>query len=217
MTHRVHTYEGQQIDVMYDAGRCIHAAECVGRLREVFDGQKKPWIQPDNGTADGIAATIQHCPSGALHYARKDGGTAEPIPAHNTIQLDEDGPLYVKGDITIINGEEQLVLNDTRVALCRCGESKNKPFCDNSHIEAHFEASGTVLQPQTEITAMGGGKLEVKTTTNGSLRITGNITILNDAGEIVFQGDKQWFCRCGHSSNKPFCDGTHKKIGFVAG
>lgn len=216
MAHRVHNYEGQQIDVSYDAGRCIHAAQCVTRLRQVFDGQKKPWIQPDNGTADGIAATIQHCPSGALHFTRKDGGEGESAQAHNTIQLDEDGPLYVKGDITIINGTDELILTDTRVALCRCGESKNKPFCDNSHVEAHFEASGSVLEPQAEISTMGGGKLEVKVNTNGSLRISGNFTILNDDGEPVFQGDKQWFCRCGHSANKPFCDSTHKKINFVA-
>lgn len=217
MAHRIHNYEGQQIDVTYDAGRCIHAAECVARLRQVFDTQKRPWIQPDNGAADGIAATIHHCPSGALHYTRKDGGEAEPIPAYNTIQLDEDGPLYVKGDITIINGDEQLVLNDTRVALCRCGQSANKPFCDNSHIEAHFEASGTVLEAQAEIAPMSGGKLEVKVGTNKSLQFTGNFTVLNDAGEAVWQGEQQWFCRCGHSSNKPFCDGTHKKINFVGG
>lgn len=217
MAHRVHTYEGQQIDVTYDAGRCIHAGECVARLRQVFDTQKKPWIQPDNGLVDGIAATIHHCPSGALHYTRKEGGEAEPIPDHNTIQLEADGPLYVKGDITIINGDEQLILNDTRVALCRCGVSENKPFCDDSHFRIKFEASGSVLEPQTEITAMGGGKLEVKVGTNKSLQFTGNFTVLNSEGEAVFQGDKQWLCRCGHSSNKPFCDGTHKTINFVAG
>ncbi|MEZ4671980.1 MAG: (4Fe-4S)-binding protein [Anaerolineae bacterium] len=141
MATRARTYAGEHIDVNYEVRRCIHAEECVRHLREVFDNKKTPWVQPDNGTADAIADTIHHCPSGALHYVRKDGGATEPIPAHNTIQVDEDGPLYVRGNVTVINGKGDEILHDTRVALCRCGESNNKPFCDNSHIESHFEAS----------------------------------------------------------------------------
>jgi len=216
MAHRIHNYTGEKIDVSYDAGRCIHAAECISRLHAVFDNSKRPWVQPDAGVADGVAATVLHCPSGALHYERKDGGTVEPIPQQNTIYLAEDGPLYLRGDITIVNGAGELIVNDTRAALCRCGASQNKPFCDNSHISIGFVAPGTVKEPQTTIETLEGGKLQIQPNTNDSLHVTGNFTILNDQGEAVYQGTDEWLCRCGGSANKPFCDSTHKKIDFMA-
>ncbi|MEP6987426.1 MAG: CDGSH iron-sulfur domain-containing protein [Chloroflexota bacterium] len=216
MAHRIHNYTGEKIDVTYDAGRCIHAAECISRLHAVFDNSKRPWVLPDAGLADGVAATILHCPSGALHYERKDGGAVEPIPEHNTIYLAEDGPLYLRGDFTIVNGAGELVVNDTRAALCRCGASQNKPFCDNSHITIGFVALPTVTEPQMTLETLDGGKLHIETTTNGSLHITGNFVILDDEGETVYHGTDEWLCRCGGSANKPFCDSTHAKIGFIA-
>ncbi len=216
MAHRIHNYTGDKIDVSYNAGRCIHAAECIRRLNTVFDNSKRPWVQPDAGLADGVAATVLHCPSGALHYERKDGGLVEPTPEHNTIRLAEDGPLYLHGDFSIVNGAGELVVNDTRAALCRCGASENKPFCDNSHITIKFSAPPTLAQAQTTIESQEGGKLHIETTTNGSLHITGNFTLVNAEGETVYQGTDEWLCRCGASNNKPFCDGSHKKIGFVA-
>ncbi len=218
MAVKPRTYESEAIDVQYELKRCIHAEECVRRLNAVFDTQKRPWIQPEHSTADSIAETINHCPSGALHYTRKDGGAAEPIPEANTIRLDADGPLYVRGDVTIINGEDVFVLQDTRVALCRCGASKNKPFCDNSHKDIHFEAADTLkegAEAGLEVLPTPGGKLELKPQTNRSLRVRGNFAILNGKGEEVFKGTEQWLCRCGGSANKPFCDGTHKTNGFA--
>jgi CDGSH-type Zn-finger protein/uncharacterized Fe-S cluster protein YjdI len=219
MSIKPRTYESEPVDVSYDLKRCIHAEECVRRLNAVFDTHKRPWIQPEHGTADSIAETIHHCPSGALRYARKDGGPAESVPGMNTIRLQANGPLYVRGDITIIDGNETFVLQDTRVALCRCGDSKNKPFCDNSHKDINFQASATLKEdagPGLEVLPAPGGKLEIKTQTNGSLRFTGNFTILNGEGEPVFRATQEWLCRCGGSANKPICDGTHKRNGFVS-
>ncbi|MCA0457804.1 MAG: CDGSH iron-sulfur domain-containing protein [Chloroflexi bacterium] len=216
MAHRIHKYTGEKIDVSYDAGRCIHAAECISRLHAVFDNSKRPWVQPDAGLADGVAATILHCPSGALHYERKDGGAVEPTPIENTIRLDEDGPLYVRGDVTVVNGAGEVVVHDTRLALCRCGASENKPFCDNSHISIGFSAPGTVAEPVMTVAPTKGGKLRIETTTNGSLHLIGNFTLVNDEGETVFQSVDEWLCRCGGSGNKPFCDGSHNRNGFVA-
>ncbi len=216
MAHRLHNYTGEKIDVTYDAGRCIHAAECISRLHAVFDNSKRPWVQPDAGLADGVAATILHCPSGALHYERKDGGAVEPTPTQNTILLAEDGPLYLRGDFTIVNGAGEVVVNDTRAALCRCGASRNKPFCDNTHITIGFTAPATVAEPQTTLETLDGGKLHIETTTNGSLHFSGNFMLVNDEGETVYQGTDEWLCRCGGSANKPFCDSTHNKIGFIA-
>lgn len=209
-------YTGEEIDVTYDAARCIHVAECLRRLHAVFDTTRRPWVLPDAGSADKVATTVLTCPSGALHYERKDGGAAEPIPEHSTIRLVKNGPLYLHGDFTIVNGWGELVLNDTRASLCRCGASANKPFCDNSHRTFGFEAPSTVTEPQMNVGVLGGGKLCVETTTNGSLHVTGNFTVLNGKGEPIYQGTDASFCRCGASANMPFCDSTHNKIGFVA-
>ena len=110
-----------------------------------------------------------------------------------------------------------MVIEDTRAALCRCGGSANKPFCDNTHRRIGFVAPATVTEPQTTFTELpDDGRLCIETETNGPLHLTGNFTVLNDEGETVYQGTDETFCRCGGSAHKPFCDGTHAKIGFVA-
>jgi CDGSH-type Zn-finger protein/uncharacterized Fe-S cluster protein YjdI len=215
MEKRIRTYTGEHIDVTYETARCIHVAECIRRLNAVFDTSRRPWVLPDAALPDNVAATVLTCPSGALHYERKDGGEAEVAAAHNTIRLTRNGPLYVRGDFTIVNGEGELVVNDTRAALCRCGGSGNKPFCDNTHKAIGFVAPDPIAEPQSIIEPMPGGKLRVEATTNGPLHITGNFTVLNHKGEVIYQGIDKEFCRCGGSASKPFCDGTHEKIGFV--
>jgi uncharacterized Fe-S cluster protein YjdI len=133
------SYSSQDIIVHYDAKLCIHAAECVRGLPAVFDSNKKPWIDPAQGTADAIATVIQKCPSGALRYERLDNGEAEQadIPS---ISFAKDGPIYIRGDIKLTDEQGEVIFQGARIALCRCGESKNKPFCDRSHL-AGFEAA----------------------------------------------------------------------------
>ncbi len=216
MPQRIRNYTGEKMDVTYDPGRCIHVAECVRGLPAVFDRSKRPWVQPDNEAADKVATTILACPSGALHYTRKDGGADEVIPTHNTLRLTQNGPLHLRGDITIVNSAGEVILNDTRVTLCRCGASSNKPFCDNSHIATGFQACATIDEPQTISQREAGGKFTIETTANGPLHISGNFAVLNEMGEVITQGTDESFCRCGASKYKPFCDNSHRRIGFVA-
>jgi CDGSH-type Zn-finger protein len=185
-------------------------------LPTVFEKNKRPWVQPDNDSADNVTVTVQACPSGALHYTRKDGGEAEAIGEQNTIRLTRNGPLYIHGDITIVNSAGEEILNDTRVTLCRCGASANKPFCDNSHIAIGFQAPATIEDPQTLVETTEGGTLTIETTLNGPLHITGIFTILDRGGKAIAPGTDESFCRCGASENKPFCDNSHSRIGFVA-
>lgn len=216
-TSKIHTYKADDITVNYDVKRCIHAEECVSRLRAVFDPQKRPWIQPGNASADAVADAIHHCPTGALKYTREDG-IAEAIPDENTVRLDADGPLVVRGDFEVIAADGAPIIHDTRMALCRCGASKNKPYCDNSHIEAGFADAG-LAAPDAEAVAdvsVGRGLARITPTTNGPLQITGEVEIFNAAGERIFRGDECWLCRCGGSQNKPFCDSTHERNGFTA-
>ena len=162
ITQRIRNYTGEKIDVTYDAGRCIHVGECLRCLPTVFDKSKRPWVLPDAGLADSVAATVLTCPSGALHYERKDDNAGEPKQEHNTIRLARNGPLYLRGDFMIVNGAGDLVIDDTRAALCRCGESTNKPFCDNTHRTIAFTAPSTVAEPQTNIEPLDGANYTSK-------------------------------------------------------
>ena len=215
MKSKIHRYESDSIDVSYDIPRCIHAEECIKRLSTVFDSSARPWIRPQQERADRIAETVEHCPSGALHYVRKDG-TAEAIPETNTILLTADGPLYVRGNMTILDANETPLLEDTRAALCRCGASHNKPLCDNSHKDIHFSAPLPTEIEVGETSPSDGGQLSVTATQNGPLHIVGNVTIFDSQNRVVFAGEEAWLCRCGGSANKPFCDSTHKRIDFQA-
>lgn len=131
-------YEGDGVTIHFEARRCIHAAECVGGLPGVFDANSRPWINAGGGTVEDIVSVVERCPTGALSYIRTDGGAAEVAPAEPTIQVVSDGPLHVRGALDVCDTDGATISVGPRVALCRCGASKNKPFCDNSHVEAGF-------------------------------------------------------------------------------
>jgi uncharacterized Fe-S cluster protein YjdI/CDGSH-type Zn-finger protein len=134
-------YPSETITVYYNPRLCIHAAECVRGLPQVFDTSKKPWIEPSNANTDTIAEVIHLCPSGALRYERLDGGANEEIPNEITGTFSENGPLYLRGNLRLENPEGKIIFEGTRVALCRCGASSNKPFCDRSHQDIKFRAA----------------------------------------------------------------------------
>jgi CDGSH-type Zn-finger protein len=117
----------------------------------------------------------------------------------------------------VMTEDDKELLSDTRAALCRCGGSRNKPFCDNRHFAVAFDDPGTVapgLDARKEMAT--SGKLRVVPTTNGPLHVLGQITIRNAANQVIFEGTETWLCRCGGSASKPFCDGTHQRMGFLA-
>ena len=140
MSNRKFKYPSDAITVSYDPKICIHAAECVHGLPEVFDPKKKPWVNPDVSTPDEIEKVILRCPSGALKYERHDTQNQEQPPVNSSIKTVKNGPLYLGGNIEIFDNEGNLIAEETRVALCRCGESSNKPFCDYTHIKVNFNA-----------------------------------------------------------------------------
>ena len=140
--NKVRSYEGEGITVRFEARRCIHAAECVTNLPGVFNVGNRPWIDAAGATIEEIVDVVHRCPSGALTYSRTDGGPPEPIPENaRMITTVKDGPLYIRGSVEVVDQEGSTLCVEPRAALCRCGESKNKPFCDNSHVEAGFSDS----------------------------------------------------------------------------
>lgn len=217
MSEKIRTYDSDAIAVQYDIKRCIHAEVCVTRLRAVFDPQKRPWIQPANTpSVDELADVIEHCPSGALHHTRKDGGPAEATPETNSARLVKDGPVYVRGEIHIASADGTVTMTETRIGLCRCGASQNKPFCDNSHLNTGFTADAKADRAAAEPAATpASGPLTLTLNTNGPVTAAGRLIITDEAGRVIYDGDKTWLCRCGGSANKPFCDGTHKTNGFT--
>lgn len=209
-------YTGEAIDVTFNLRRCIHAAECGRNLQEVFDVNKRPWVQQDNAPAAEVARVIELCPSGALHYVRKDGGGEETAVSQNTITVHSKSYLRIQGDLEISSSNVE-INDETRATLCRCGASEQKPFCDNSHRKIDFNAPTEKTKAHKEGLATGG-KLKIELYENGPIGVEGNFEIKTDGGETIFQseGKKTYLCRCGASSAKPFCDQTHKQIDFQA-
>jgi len=140
-TVKIYRYESEGVVVTYEARRCIHAEECVHGLPAAFDPKRKPWVDAKAAPADAIARVIERCPTGALQYERRDGGPQEAPPSMNTVRIAADGPLYLHGRVRIDDADGQPVVRDTRVALCRCGQSALKPFCDGTHKKIGFKAS----------------------------------------------------------------------------
>jgi uncharacterized Fe-S cluster protein YjdI/CDGSH-type Zn-finger protein len=134
------TYGGDRIEVSFDLDRCIHVGECLLSLPEVFELDRRPWIDADGADPAAIVDVVERCPSGALQYRRLDGGAEETHPTTTVVAM-MNGPLRVTGEIRVLreDGTEELL---PRATLCRCGASERKPFCDNSHLRIGFRAPG---------------------------------------------------------------------------
>ncbi len=133
-------YRNEQIVVYWEPQLCIHSARCLQGLPQVFDNERRPWVDVSAASADEIAEVVQRCPTSALRYERLDGGEQEQGAAPTTIQARRDGPLWVRGDLQIID-QDGSVRRLTRAVLCRCGHSANRPFCDNTHRRTGFTTS----------------------------------------------------------------------------
>ncbi len=131
-------YSTDAIEVHWDAGRCIHSARCIAGAPSVFDPRRRPWIVLEGAEADRVANVVAQCPSGALHFRRLDGGAQEQPDEPPVAMPVPNGPLYLRGCLRVETNDGQLIAADTRIALCRCGGSANKPFCDNTHLRIGF-------------------------------------------------------------------------------
>ena len=209
-------YEGKDTDVVWDGRLCIHVGECGRAANELFVGGRQPWCQPDLVGIDEVIDVVSRCPTGALSIERKDGGGAtESSAGRNTVHVANSGPLYVQGDLDVDGADVDQPALAHRAALCRCGASKNKPFCDGAHEKAGFVDYGAVGEKGDGLESEGG-PLTVKRIPNGPILLRGNFSIVSAGGRVAWQGDRAALCRCGASKNKPFCDGQHAQIGFEA-
>ncbi|MDB4951914.1 MAG: hypothetical protein JWM27_4563 [Gemmatimonadetes bacterium] len=138
MGRKVREYRSDGIAVTFDARLCIHAERCVHGLPRVFDPAARPWIRPEMGDPDAVAQVVARCPTGALQYTRLDGGAAEAPEPEAIITVSADGALYVRGDVAVVDEDGGVFARGRRMALCRCGQSSNRPFCDGAHARIGF-------------------------------------------------------------------------------
>lgn len=208
----VEQIEASHLTLHFDAKRCIHARHCVLGQPQVFKANVEgPWIDPDAASTEAMVTVAHMCPSGAIQYTRKDGGDEEARPPVNLLQLRENGPLGFRGDLKL-NGDAI----GMRATLCRCGASKNKPYCDGSHNDIAFMASGEPETRASEPLTIRNGPVEINPEPNGPLSVRGNIEICAGTGRTIDRVARARLCRCGQSANKPFCDNSHERVGFVA-
>ncbi|KIC38773.1 hypothetical protein RA27_19285 [Ruegeria sp. ANG-R] len=131
---KVRVYEGENINIHYNRLLCSHAAECGARLKPVFDSSRKPWIEPDNATPKEIKDVIRACPSGALSFSEPGGTVQQLVDGEPGITIEPNGPYRVT-EIPLASGVHAEGASPDKYVLCRCGASKNKPFCDGSHAD----------------------------------------------------------------------------------
>jgi len=138
MSDVIKEYTNDDITVVWQPSKCSHSAVCAQTLGEVFDPKARPWVNMQGSDSDSIVKTVNQCPSGALSIKGADKQTESESDSSVSIKVFEDGPMLVKGEVTLTmsDGVEKHVTNP---ALCRCGESANKPFCDGSHSKVKFK------------------------------------------------------------------------------
>jgi CDGSH-type Zn-finger protein len=137
-------------------------------------------------------------------------GVAAPL---NTCLVMADGPYDLCGHLVLKQGDETL-LADRHVALCRCGASRHKPLCDNSHRAAGFRHDGAL--PFAKPAPLEGdlaAPLTLRPSPDGPMQCNGPLTLRDSQGRSAF-AEMTMLCRCGASRNKPYCDGSHRHIGF---
>jgi CDGSH-type Zn-finger protein/uncharacterized Fe-S cluster protein YjdI len=200
------------ITLRFDPLRCIHSRQCVLNAPAVFLANVQgPWLHPERATVEHLVHVARSCPSGAITWQRHDGGAEESAPAVNVIFVRENGPYAVQASLQIDGQATQY-----RATLCRCGLSKNKPFCDNTHRGADFQASGEPASRPSEPLQERGGALHLTPVRDGPLSLHGPVEICCGTGRTITRTTSVRLCRCGASSSKPFCDGSHQRIGFTS-
>ena len=137
----VDEYEGLGITIVDNRGVCSHSGICTDNLPSVFKLGQEPWIDPAGATAEEIIALVQRCPSGALSY-KVDGVRHQDVGGEPKMKVTEDGPYRVTGEIPLEDDQGSEPETKDHFTLCRCGNSKNKPFCNGAHWEG-FKDSGT--------------------------------------------------------------------------
>jgi len=134
-------YTNNEVTVIWKPKACIHSKICWTELREVFDPFVRPWVKMDGSTTERIVEQVRKCPSGALSYEMNDktninvkAETAKML----SVEIKPNGPILIKTECSITHSDGREEIKNGTTALCRCGASENKPYCDGTHSKIDF-------------------------------------------------------------------------------
>lgn len=139
MSDLIKSYKKGDLEVVWQPGICTHSGRCARSLAAVFNPKRRPWIDLEASDKQSIIDTVNHCPSEALSLGSASLAESDIATEKDLVELSviENGPVLVKGEVSIklADGSEE---TKNSLALCRCGASNNKPFCDGSHAKSDF-------------------------------------------------------------------------------
>jgi len=146
-TENIKEYSNGEITVFWKADACIHSANCLMGLPSVFNTKKRPWINMTGANTREIIKTVDTCPSRALTYLKSTTFRLRNSKKHKKstgkfarVQILKNGPAVVSGNFILRDSNKKKIrINSEVAAICRCGGSKKKPFCDGSHLELGFK------------------------------------------------------------------------------
>ena len=137
MSDVIKEYSNDDVTVIWQSGKCSHSAVCATKLAEVFNPKERPWINMQGSDSETIIKTVRLCPSGALSI-KGDDQASQPNNENISIKVIENGPMLVNCKVAI-EMPDGSTKEGTNPALCRCGKSANKPFCDGAHVKTGFK------------------------------------------------------------------------------
>jgi uncharacterized Fe-S cluster protein YjdI len=133
-------YTNGEVTIVWKPEQCIHSGICFRGLNEVFEPRRRPWITMEKSTTGRIVEQIKKCPSGALSYYLNNDEATQTVAANSETVIEPlvNGPLMVYGTVIIKDNNGTVTRKEKATALCRCGASTCKPYCDGSHKKTGF-------------------------------------------------------------------------------
>jgi uncharacterized Fe-S cluster protein YjdI len=143
MHNIIKEYSNGEVTVVWKPSLCIHSTHCFSGLPEVFQPSERPWVKVDNSTTEKIIEQVKKCPSRALsYYLNADKEQSQTTPENDQpmkIEILKNGPIMIKGKSVVVTPDGKETVKEDMVFLCRCGASKNKPYCDGNHMGISFK------------------------------------------------------------------------------
>ncbi len=146
---------------------------------------------------------------------QKNQGAPRLLEVPNEVLVSNGGPLQITGNITLVH-EDGKIQYANHLSLCRCGHSKSKPVCDDQHVDMEFLNSGKIFEVSEIAASSRPSKITISCIKDGPITFRGRMRLHNQFGQecVKMRGS---LCRCGQSASKPFCDGSHSRVGFKTG
>ncbi len=132
-------YSNGEVTIVWQPHLCIHSGICAQGLPAVFRPQERPWIKVDEAKTEDLVNQVKNCPSGALSYFMNDEENKEAESMETKVEVIPNGPLLVYGTLKVTDAAGNSTTKNKTTAFCRCGQSRNKPYCDGAHIKADFQ------------------------------------------------------------------------------